>query len=78
MEENDQNTNSSQLQNEGWTKPQPEELPEPTYWPAAMALGIIFLLWGAASSFIVSIVGLIVLVISLIGWIGAIRHEQQI
>jgi hypothetical protein len=75
-EVNEQNTTRPQNEQIGWTKPQPEVLPQPTYWPAAMALGIIFVLWGAASSFIVSIVGLILLVVSLVGWIGEIRHEN--
>jgi hypothetical protein len=66
---------SSIAERVGWTKPQPEVLPRPTYWPAALALGIIFILGGTVSSFIVSITGFILLVISLAGWIGEIRHE---
>lgn len=60
----------------GW-KPLPmEELPHPTYWPITMALGIVFMLWGIVTSFIISGVGIVLFVIALVGWIGDIQHGE--
>ena len=61
---------------EGWSRPLPEELPRPTYWPVVMALGITFLAWGLVTSVIVSAVGLVLFAMALAGWIGEIRHEH--
>ncbi|MGH7802231.1 MAG: hypothetical protein ACREOW_16670 [Thermodesulfobacteriota bacterium] len=69
----------------GWHKPKPETLPKPGYWPALMALGIVFLLWGLAlgfnevfsSSLVTSGIGLILFVIALVGWIGDLRDERK-
>jgi hypothetical protein len=54
-----------------------EPLPDPTYWPAVMALGIVFLAWGLISTLLVSGVGLLLFVLALAGWIGDLRHEQR-
>jgi len=69
----------------GWHKPLPERLPSPGYWPAIMALGITFMLWGMAVGFnqvlstivIVSFIGLVLFVAALIGWIGELRNERK-
>jgi len=60
----------------GWHTPQPETVPEPTYWPAVMALGLVFLLWGTITTFILSGAGLLLVGLALAGWIGALRHER--
>jgi hypothetical protein len=56
-------------------KAKPEELPHPTYWPFFLALGLMFLGWGLLTTWLISVAGLIVFVISLIGWINILRHE---
>ncbi len=69
----------------GWHKPLPEHLPTPGYWPAIMALGIIFILWALAVGFnevvstiiILFLIGLILFVLALIGWIGDLRNERK-
>ncbi len=53
----------------GWHRTPGEPLPRPTFWPAALALGIVFVLWGVVTSYIVSGVGLILFVLALAGWI---------
>jgi hypothetical protein len=53
----------------------PEKIPEPTFWPAGLALGTVLLFWGLVTSFIVAAVGLILLVFSVAGWLGEMRHE---
>lgn len=60
----------------GWTKPEQEKLPEPTWWPAALALGIVLLLWGIVASYAVSVVGLGLSITALAGWTGDIRNES--
>ncbi len=60
----------------GWSTPKPKVIPHPTYWPIVMALGITFFAWGALTTFIISILGLILFGIALAGWIGDIRHED--
>ncbi len=59
-------------------KAKPEVLPEPTYWPFFLAMGISFLGWGLLTTWLISLAGFIVLVISLTGWINIIRHEWTI
>ncbi len=56
-------------------KAKPEILPKPTYWPFFLALGLAFIGWGLLTTWYFSLAGLIVFVISLIGWINILRHE---
>ncbi len=62
---------------ENQTPAPPEKPPEPTLWPAALALGVTLLAWGLITSLILVGVGLALLAISLAGWIGEIRHEHR-
>lgn len=59
---------------EGWHRARPEHIPRPTYWPVVVALAITLIFWGAVSALAISVVGLVLLVISLAGWIGELRH----
>jgi len=56
-------------------KAKPEQLPSPTYWPFFTAVGLLFMGWGLLSLWLVSLVGFVVFIISLIGWINLMRHE---
>ena len=60
-----------------WADVRPAIVPRPTYWPAGTALGIAFLFWGIVTSPVVAGAGAIVLIVSLIGWIGEMRHEPE-
>lgn len=62
---------------ETWHEPAPEVMPRPTYWPAVTALGVVFLLWGVVTTFIISAVGVALLVLALSGWIGELRNELR-
>ncbi|HEV2482744.1 MAG TPA: hypothetical protein VGS79_23925 [Puia sp.] len=55
----------------------PAKLPMPTYWPFFLAMGIAFIGWGLISTWVLTVGGGIVFIISLIGWINILRHEQQ-
>jgi hypothetical protein len=54
----------------------PDELPEPTYWPFYLAMGIMFLAWGLLTMWEFSLLGLIIIIIALVGWINILRHER--
>jgi len=58
----------------GWRHPDHSGLPQPTYWPAVLALGITFLAWGIVTSLVISGVGLVLFALALAGWIGELRH----
>ncbi len=58
-----------------WHKPKPIVLPRPTYWPAVLAFGIVFVLWGLVASPILSGTGVVIAVIGLIGWIRELLQE---
>jgi hypothetical protein len=60
----------------GWSQARPEHIPRPTYWPAVLAFGLTFALWGLLTTWIISVVGIAVVAIGLLGWIGDLRHEH--
>lgn len=60
----------------GWNLPRPAHLPHPTYWPAVLAMGIVFFAWGLVTNPVVTAVGLVVFFVALIGWIGEMRHDS--
>jgi hypothetical protein len=60
----------------GWNIPQPEILPEPSIWPATLALAITLLVWGLVTSLIITGVGILLFAVALAGWIRDIRHER--
>jgi hypothetical protein len=62
---------------DGWTVPQPETLPRPTWWPAVFALGSILVLWGFITSLIITGVGAVLFLAAVAGWIGELRHEHR-
>jgi hypothetical protein len=53
------------------------EPPKPTTAPFFLALGIMMLLWGIATSPVMSIGGLALLVVSLWNWIAAITKQWR-
>lgn len=61
---------------DNWLKAMPEHLPSPTYWPFFLALGLAFLFWGIITSWVIIVVGFLIFIISLGGWINILRHEQ--
>lgn len=47
-----------------------------SYAPILLAAGVMLTLWGVASTWIVSIAGLIVIAVALARWRKDIRHEN--
>jgi hypothetical protein len=60
-----------------WTVLPPKKLPEPTVWPAMLALAITFLVWGLVTSLIITGIGLALFATAMAGWIRDIRHERN-
>jgi len=58
----------------GWSRLDHIELPQPTYWPSVLALGITFLAWGLVTTWLITVIGLILFAVALAGWIGDLRH----
>lgn len=65
-------------QTDGTLPPPTEEihLPDPSYLPAAMALGITFMVTGIVIGLPVVIVGVIIFLITLVRWIRQTREEM--
>jgi hypothetical protein len=65
-------------QPEGALPPATEEihLPEPSYLPATLALGITIAIVGVVFSWVIVVLGAIVVVISLARWIRQTRAEM--
>ena len=61
----------------GWERIVAGHLPEPTFWPAGLGLAITFLFWGFITLWVVFVVGLLLFVCSLVGWILDIRRERN-
>ena len=61
----------------GWNLARPHKLPRPTYWPAVLAGGVVVFAWGPPTSWTVSLVGAVVSIIAIRGWIGELRHESK-
>ncbi len=43
-------------------------LPSPSFWPIVLAFGMALIATGVVSTFIVSIVGVVVLLVAIAGW----------
>lgn len=48
----------------------PEKLPEPTLWPIALALGVVFCFWGILTSPAISGVGFLLVGLAIAGWVS--------
>ena len=59
-----------------WSEAKPAVVPRPTYAPAATAFGITLLLGGIVTSPVVLCAGALIVVVSIVGWIGEMRHER--
>jgi hypothetical protein len=47
-----------------------------SYAPIVLAAGVMLALWGAASTWIVSALGLLVMGIGAVRWVKDVRHED--
>lgn len=51
----------------------PVKLPKPTFWPIFLAFSVIFFFWGFITSFIITLVGLLLIGITIFGWIMELK-----
>ena len=61
----------------GWHLLPDTPLPHPTYFPAGLAMGVTFLFWGLITTWVVWLVGVVLFIAALAGWITEIRHEYK-
>ncbi|HEY4195100.1 MAG TPA: hypothetical protein VGM63_06175 [Mucilaginibacter sp.] len=60
-----------------WEKAKPEMLPEPTYWPFFLAMGLAFIFWGLLTTWVIMLAGILIFVIALARWINILRYEGK-
>jgi hypothetical protein len=53
---------------------QPHEIPPGTYWPVVLAFGLMFLFLGLLTSWIVSVIGAVCMMVAFAGWIEDSSH----
>jgi hypothetical protein len=53
----------------------PQEIPELTFWPIVLAFAVLFFFWGLITSLIISGVGIVMIVFSIMGWISDLNNE---
>lgn len=51
-----------------------EEIPEPTYVPAALAMGIMMLLWGILTNWLMSLAGAVLMAWAIKTWIREVHR----
>jgi len=56
--------------------PKPLNIAEPTYWPLVLAVGITTFAWGWVTSWLMTLLGLILVITSVVNWIGDMRHDR--
>ncbi|MFZ0994996.1 MAG: cytochrome c oxidase subunit 4 [Candidatus Dormiibacterota bacterium] len=52
-------------------------LPGPSFWPILLAVGIAMSLIGVITKIEVVVIGLVIVVASLVGWVREARHEYR-
>lgn len=52
------------------------ELPQPTYTPAMVGLGIMLIAFGIVSTWAIAVLGALLVAVGLAGWYSEIRREH--
>lgn len=60
---------------EGWSRPQPDKLPLPTFTPAIMAFGIVLFAMGLATTWYVCVAGAAVFAVAAWRWVGELQED---
>ena len=61
---------------ENWVAPPEQNIPQPSYAPAGLALGIAFVLFGIITSDMFCLAGAVLMAIALKSWIGAMADGK--
>jgi len=59
-----------------WVAPPAQTIPHPTYAPAGLALGVSFVLFGLATSYLFCAAGALLMAIALKSWIGGMANGE--
>jgi hypothetical protein len=59
-----------------WPAPPAQTIPHPSYAPAGLALGVSFVLFGLATSYLFCAAGAVVMAIALKSWIGGMANGE--
>ncbi|HJT87883.1 MAG TPA: hypothetical protein VJ732_08500 [Bryobacteraceae bacterium] len=59
-----------------WGKPQPERLPHPNFAPPVLAVGMMCVLWGAVTSWLVTAAGLVLCGTAISLWMRDLRQGR--
>lgn len=51
-------------------------LPAPTVWPVVLASGVTFAAAGVVTSAVLFVFGVVLVIVSLVGWIGELTKER--
>ncbi|MGI9474128.1 MAG: hypothetical protein ACR2NZ_21485 [Rubripirellula sp.] len=51
-----------------------DEIPQPTYVPAALAMGIMMLLWGILTNWLMSLAGAVLMAWAIKAWISEVHR----
>jgi len=62
--------------NSEWHKPLPERLPRLSYAPPLLAVGLMFLVWGAVTTWIISAIGLVLAATACLRWAADLLREK--
>ena len=61
---------------DNWVTPPEQKIPQPTYAPAGLALGVAFVLFGIITSDLFCAAGAVLIAIALKSWIGAMANGE--
>jgi len=69
-------TSSTPANRDDWVAPPAQNIPQPTYAPAGMALGVAFVLFGIVTSYLFCAAGAVLIALSLKSWIGGMANGE--
>lgn len=58
-------------------KPEDIHMPPNSFWPIILALGFVLIIGGLAINFAMSIVGVVIALVSAIGWVIEPVHDEE-
>ena len=56
-----------------WCEAKPAVIPEPTFWPMVLALGVTIALWGILTSWVFIVTGMLLSLLSVYRWVMELR-----
>jgi hypothetical protein len=63
-------------EHQDWVAPPQQSVPPPSYSPAGMALGVAFVFFGLATSYLFCAAGALLMALALKSWIGGMANGE--